>query len=99
MFDLTNTATHISHVEKIDITGSGANTIKLNLASLTQADVDGGVHKLWIDGDAADVVQFDGYTAVTQPTSVQVAGISYNRYIFDATHELLINAAIAPLAV
>jgi len=99
MFDLTNVATHISQVEKIDITGSGANTIKLNLASLTQADAVGVVHKLWIDGDAADIVQFDGYTTATQPSSVQVGGISYNRYIFDATHELLINAAIAPLAV
>jgi VCBS repeat-containing protein len=99
IFDLVSPTTNIAHVEKIDITGSGDNIIKLNLASLTQADVDEGAHKLWIDGDAADVVQFDGYTAATQPRSVQVAGISYNRYIFDATHELLINAAIAPLAV
>jgi VCBS repeat-containing protein len=102
MFDLTNTATHISHVEKIDITGTGNNTIKLNLASLMQADADGGVHKLWIDGDAADVVQFAGYsssaaTVIHPGDSGGVAG--YNRYIFDATHELLINAAIAPLAV
>lgn len=102
MFDLTNMATHISHVEKIDITGSGANTIKLNLASVMQADADGGVHKLWIDGDAADVVQFAGYsssaaTVIHPGDSGGVAG--YNRYIFDATHELLINAAIAPLAV
>lgn len=99
MFDLTNAATHISQVEKIDITGSGTNTIKLNLASIMQADEDGGVHKLFINGDVADTVQFDGYTTATQPSSVQVGGISYNRYIFDATHELLINAAIAPLAV
>lgn len=99
MFDLTDAATHISHVEKIDITGSGTNTIKLNLASIMQADEDGGVHKLFINGDAADIVQFDGYTTATQPSSVQVGGSSYNRYIFDATHELLINAAIAPLAV
>ncbi len=89
MFDLTNTATHISHVEKIDITGSGANTIKLNLASLMQAEAVGGVHKLFIDGNSGDMVQIANASLVADTTSV--AG--YSRYVFASDAELLISQA------
>jgi VCBS repeat-containing protein len=101
MFDLTSATTHISHVEKIDITGSGDNTIKLDMASLTQADaVSSGVHQLWIDGDATDVVKFAGYSlsSATVIHSGDAGGEpGYNRYIFDSAHELLINVAMAPV--
>jgi VCBS repeat-containing protein len=92
MFDLTNTATHISHVEKIDITGTGNNTIKLNLASLMQADQVGGVHKLFIDGNSGDMVQIANASLVADTTSV----VGYSRYVFlNDPAELLISQAIA----
>lgn len=53
----------ISSIEKIDITGTGNNTIHLSLASLVQADV----KQLTIDGDSGDAVQLklDSGSALT----------------------------------
>lgn len=91
MFDLTNAATHISHVEKIDITGIGANTIKLNLASLMQADPVSGVHKLFIDGNTGDLVQIANASLAADISSVS----GYSRYVFANDAELLINQSIS----
>ena len=110
--DLTKTSKYIlSSIEKIDISDTttlggpapAIDTIKLNLASITQADLDGTVHKLYIKGDAGDVVE------LTKPTSTWdaaahlstrvVSDVIYNVYQLDSTHELLINNAITTLTV
>lgn len=112
LFDFTNptpvnltseSIKKISSIEKIDITDSNDQTIKLSLASLTQADLDGTVHKLYIKGDAGDVVELTKPTptwdtAAHLSTRV-VSDVTYNVYQLDSTHELLINNAISTLTV
>jgi VCBS repeat-containing protein len=108
--DLTNTSKYrLSSIEKIDISdtttlGSPApDTIKLNLASITQADFDGTVHKLYIKGDAGDVVELTKPTptwdAAAHLSTRVVSDVTYNVYQLDSTHELLINNAITTLTV
>jgi VCBS repeat-containing protein len=89
IFDLTSPTTNIAHVEKIDITGTGDNIIKLNLASIMQADAVGGLHKLLIDGNLGDQVQIAHAPVLVDATSV----VGYNRYVIDDA-ELLISQAI-----
>lgn len=110
--DLTNTSKYrLSSIEKIDISDTttlaspapAIDTIKLNLASITQADLDGTVHKLYIKGDAGDVVELTKPTptwdtAAHLSTRV-VSDVTYNVYQLDSTHELLINNAISTLTV
>jgi VCBS repeat-containing protein len=89
MLDLTNTTTSVTHVERIDITGAGDNVVKLNLASIMQADPVAGKHRLFIDGNLGDAVQI-AHSRVDLD-AISVAG--YNRYMYDDA-ELLINQAI-----
>jgi VCBS repeat-containing protein len=84
------TIPNITSIEKVDITGTGNNTIKLSLASLMQADAVAGVHKLFIDGNAGDVVNIANVNIAADTTTVS----GYNRYVFDSTHELLIQQAL-----
>jgi VCBS repeat-containing protein len=109
--DLTNANKYkLSSIEKIDISDHtvnsdvpAANTIKLNLASITQADFDGSVHKLYIKGDAGDVVELTKLTptwdAQAHLSTRVVSDVTYNVYQLDSTHELLINNAITTLSV
>jgi hypothetical protein len=84
------TIPNITSIEKVDITGTGNNSIKLSLASLMQADAVAGVHKLFIDGNVGDVVNIaNANIAVASPTDS-----GYTRYVFDSTHELLIQTAL-----
>jgi VCBS repeat-containing protein len=102
MFDFTNPSSpenisSISSVEKIDITGTGNNTIKLNIASVTQADMDQSIHKLYITGDAGDVVDLvkpTGWDPSSRMSTRDVNHVMYNVYQLSAEHELLINSAI-----
>jgi hypothetical protein len=97
--DLTLATTRVSEVEKIDITGSGDNTIILNLNSVTQAHLDGGVHKLLIDGDSHDKVNYvDSIHPLTHSTDVQIGSTMYSRYV-SGDNELLINMAITNVTV
>jgi hypothetical protein len=112
-FDFTGRAAdaNIKGIERIDITGvadtdssiannGSTNTIKLNLASLTQADtvselvngVPTPVHRLFIDGDSNDAVQMVGF-AVTATQNSAFTG--YNIYHIDNTHELLVKNSIS----
>lgn len=107
-FDFTGVAatTNIKGIEKVDITGSGSNTIKLSLDSLLQADtvslaVNGStlsVHRLFIDGDSNDAVQLNSSLGIPSNHVALTAGTGalsgYNIYHFDATHELLIQQSI-----
>jgi VCBS repeat-containing protein len=97
--DLTNaTSTQLlSGIEKIDITGQGANTIKLNLASVTQADVIGSIHTLLItgdNGDAVNLVKPQGWDVASSLPTQTVNHIAYSVYHLDSTHDLLIQQAI-----
>jgi hypothetical protein len=99
----TSDAVKVASIEKIDITGSGNNTIKLTLASVTQADFDGSIHKLYITGDAGDAVELTkptvSWVASDHLTSHVLNGVTYKAYQLDSTHELLINNAITTLTV
>jgi VCBS repeat-containing protein len=96
-FDFTDPTTNTDSIERIDITGTGNNTIKLSLASLTQADADrvSGVHRLIIDGDSTDIVQLNNTlgTAASHVTPTLVGG--YNSYLIDPSHELLVKSSIS----
>jgi VCBS repeat-containing protein len=93
--DLTGNS--VSGVEKIDLTGNGDNTVKLNWGSLMQADQ----HQLTIDGDAGDVVQFvvGGNTEVVRDvastnTAYNIYHVTTNYAQVLTTHDLLIQQAI-----
>jgi VCBS repeat-containing protein len=92
-------------IEKIDVTGTntvtgtGNNTVKLNLETITQADAEGSVHKLYIKGDEGDEVQLIGGPEgwkVANPTTETLDAVVYNVYQIgtDMTHQLLISQAI-----
>lgn len=88
--DLTARTTHVSSVEKIDLTGTGSNTAIVNLDSVLQADAVNGVHKLYVLGNAGDSVQIQGGVSSVDNTSV--AG--YNLYHLNSSNDLLIQQAI-----
>jgi VCBS repeat-containing protein len=106
-FDFSNPrssdAAEVAHIEKIDITGSGTNTIKLTLASIVQADLDNGIHKLYITGDAGDAVELakpnTTWIASEHLTTRNVSNVTYKVYEIDAAHELLIHNAINTITV
>jgi VCBS repeat-containing protein len=94
--DLTSTNI-VRGVEKIDLTGTGNNTVKLNWNSLMQADQ----QQLTIDGDAGDGVQFvvGGNTSVvrdaTSNTSYDIYHVTRNYAGVDTTHDLWVAKAVA----
>lgn len=99
-----------SSVEVIDITGattSGgttvSNTIKLNLSSLLQTDTFNGTnHRLYINGDQGDTVNFNldsTPTAIAHDAAARlVDGTSYWVYHI-GTDELLVQTAISQITV
>ena len=114
-FDFTGEAakTNIKSIEKIDITGvpdtdasnannGSANTIKLSLDSLLQANtvsenvggVATNVHRLKIDGDSNDKVQLTSDFGTTANPAQPTPGIGYNIYHI-GTDELWVNSAIS----
>ena len=96
--DLTNVnvKAHLSGFEAVDLTGSGNNTLKLNLASvLDLSDND----KLVVAGNAGDVLQIvrtAGVTANETATSVTYNGQAFNAYDLnnDGVNDLLVQATI-----
>jgi VCBS repeat-containing protein len=102
-FDFTGTtaSTDIRHIDVIDITGSGNNTIRLDLNSLTQADLSGGIHKLFIKGNTGDVVTFNldsTPTPITSNSTSVVDNITYNVFKI-GDDELLVQSTIASVTV
>jgi hypothetical protein len=61
--DLSSILAMHHDVTEVDLTGSGTNTLKLNLTDVlsvaTDASIANGVHKLTLTGDANDTVQLD----------------------------------------
>ena len=105
-FDFMGTAatSDIKHIEVIDITGTGNNTIKLDLNSLTQADLSGSIHKLFIKGNNGDVVRFDLDTSPTAiahaANAVTVDGTDYWVYQIGTNNdELLVQTTINNITV
>ena len=102
-FDLTKVGA-LSSIERVDITGEQNNTIKLNLASLMQAETVGSVHRLYITGNAGDVVVLvDGGAnwKVTNPTTETLDLVVYNVYHVGPSgnsHDLLISQAITNIS-
>jgi hypothetical protein len=91
------TIPNITSIEKVDITGTGNNSIKLSLASLMQADGTDGAHKLYINGDSGDTVMFtldNTHTSIAHDTAaLNVNGTNYWVYHI-GTDELLVQTAI-----
>jgi hypothetical protein len=102
-FDFSAPAnTSFTSIEKIDIQGTGPVTLKLCLADLLQGDISNvQAQKLFVTGDANDVVDFHSLTsshiAVTPSASV-VDNVNYNVYRF-GNDELYIQTAILNVAV
>jgi VCBS repeat-containing protein len=103
-FTGTTTTTNIHSIEVIDITGGTGsnNTIKLDLNSLTQADLSGGVHKLFIKGDSGDTVLFNlnntPTTIAHDAAAVTVNGSDYWVYKI-GNDELLVQTTINNITV
>jgi VCBS repeat-containing protein len=103
IIDLTN-LTHykLNSIECIDMTDAATTTIKLNLASVVQADADGLVNRLYITGDAGDVVNLTKPTdwdLVTHMSTREVNHVTYNVYQLSTEQELLISHAISQITV
>lgn len=84
-------------IEKIEILGTGPNTVRLSLASLTQGDTTGAqTQKLWITGDANDALYFTSPTAAVNGGLVTVDGVQFQSYVF-GNDELLVQTAITSI--
>lgn len=110
--DLTNATVegHLSHFQKFDITGNGANTLKLNVSDVLASNMVVGAkaHVVQIDGDAGDIVNlnklFDnGSTTGTWSTSgtATVGTHTYNVYSYsaDPSLQVLIDNHIASVTL
>ena len=93
-FDFTGTvaSTDITHIDVINITGTGNNTIKVDVSTIEQAGSSTALHQLFVDGNAGDQVQLVNGSHVLTADTTSVP--SYDRYVVDSTHELLIQHAI-----
>lgn len=91
LLDLNNVSHKISSVEIFDITGSGDNTLRLNVENLLEHGskdifITDGKTQLMVNGDAGDVVQLadilpegDDLTGWQQQAgTVTIAGVHYN---------------------
>jgi Ca2+-binding RTX toxin-like protein len=81
-------------IEKIDLTGSGNNTLQLSLADVIAVS---DTPNLYVTGNAGDNVQIKG-TSVT-PTATTVSGVAYNDYNLDGTHHLYVQQAVTAVFV
>jgi len=102
-FDLTAIASHLTSVEKIDISGTGANTLSLSAADLASmtTDVfatgaDAGTHQLMVEGDANDNVVIADFGDWTQGENYVDASGSYAVYNNAAAHaQLLVELSVS----
>jgi VCBS repeat-containing protein len=84
-------------IEKIEILGSGPNTVRLSLASLTQTDTGNTrSQKLFINGDANDSLYLTSSVAAVDLGLEDVGNVSYHKYSF-GNDELLVQAAITSI--
>lgn len=93
-FDFSDPAVSaFESIEKIEILGSGPNTVRLSLANLTQGDTTAQTQQLWITGEANDALYFTSTVAAVDGGLVNDGGVQYHKYSF-GSDELLVQAAI-----
>ncbi len=94
-FDFSDPAiTTFTSIEKIEIHGSGPNTVRLSLASLMQGDTNGAQsQQLFVTGDANDALYFTSSIAAVDAGLVYVDSVQYHKYSF-GSDDLLVQAAI-----
>ena len=86
----------IRDVEEIDITGGGANTLKLNLASVLDLSDNDKLVVLGNAGDALQIVRTAGVTANETASNVTYDGQVYKGYDLnnDGIADLLVQSTI-----
>jgi hypothetical protein len=89
VLNLETLVSKLGVTEKIDLTGSGNDTLKLSLADVMAVSE---TPDLFVTGNAGDIVQIIG-TTVT-PTLATVGGIAYNVYSLDSTHQLYLQQGV-----
>jgi hypothetical protein len=82
--DLSAVLAAHSEATAVDMTGTGANTLKLNLADVLSLPTTNGVHQLTLTGDANDTVDLDIASWTNTGTTVTENGHSYA--VYNATH-------------
>ena len=106
VLDLTALTDKFSSIEKIDITGTGHNTLKLALDDVLAHGapdlfVNDGKTQMMVNGDAGDVVDLQGLIGSLDPGTwanqgnVTVGGVSYNVYSHSSLDaELLVQQGV-----
>ncbi|UVC27968.1 Ig-like domain-containing protein [Pantoea sp. SOD02] len=104
--DLTTLSSKIESIEIFDITGTGDNTLKLDLNALLQHGekdlfIEDGKTQLLVKGNEGDVVQLKDILPESdisewqyQDGTVTVAGIEYNVYSHGDDAELLVQQGV-----
>jgi hypothetical protein len=94
--DLSSIVAVHSHVTEVDLTGTGANTLKLNLTDVLSLPTTNGVHQLTLTGDADDFAQLNGAGWFDTGATVTQAGHAYEVYhsTQDSSVQVLIDQAI-----
>ncbi|SHI48019.1 FG-GAP repeat-containing protein [Aureimonas altamirensis DSM 21988] len=82
---LPNGSSRITSVERVDLTGTGNNTLKLSLndvLDMSEANLFAttGRHQLMVTGDAGDTVQLAGTSSWTKSGTVDYAGGTYDAW-------------------
>jgi hypothetical protein len=110
--DLTNVtlSPRVTNFEKFDITGSGANVLKLNASDVLMSNmvVGNATHVVQVDGDSNDIVNlsklFDNGTAPgtwSTASTTTISGTTYNVYNYsvDPALQVLIDTQISNVTV
>ncbi len=96
--DLTNATakSHLSGFEAVDITGTGNNTLKLNLASVLNLSDNDKLVVLGNAGDALQIVRTAGTTANEVASNVTYEGQLFKGYDLnnDGIADLLVQSTI-----
>ncbi|UHD45003.1 integrin alpha [Aureimonas altamirensis] len=82
---LPNGSSRITSVERVDLTGTGNNTLKLSLndvLDMSEANLFAttGRHQLMVTGDAGDTVQLAGVSSWAKSGTVDYAGGTYDAW-------------------
>ena len=83
-------STHVTEMERIDLTGSGNNTVKIDFAALT--GMNSNQHQLYIIGDSGDKVQLVG-TSTAWGVGSTATHLGYTTYTHNQD-ELIIQNTI-----
>jgi hypothetical protein len=95
--DLSSIVAVHNHMTAMDMSGTGANTLKLNLADVLNLPTSNGVHQLTLTGDTNDTVDLDIENWANTGTTVTANGDRYAVYnaTTDITAQLWIDQHMA----